>query len=191
MKTLYLALLVSCVSISALTACNKAPDASEQSTSNAESEHNHDEHAEHQHDGHEHTAEAQANVAEAEIIEQGDFTIVTPFAKAPIPGQKNSSAYFTLKNNGSEEVMVTGVKSDVSAVTEFHTMKMQDGKMIMRPMEEVKIAAGGELVLSLGANHVMLIDLQKTLVAGDVVNLTLDLSNGEKLAIAAKVQTIQ
>lgn len=116
------------------------------------------------------------------------LTVQHAYAKPSVPGQKVSAAYFSLQNNGSEPVEVTEIRSDVAKMTEFHTMKMEGSKMVMRKMPEVKIPAGGELLLSQGADHVMLMQLHKPLTAGDKVNLTLTLANGKTFDIQVPVQ---
>ncbi len=103
------------------------------------------------------------------------------------PGQKVGAAYFTLKNQGTDDVSVTAVKSDVSEVTEFHTMEMKDSKMIMRKMDEVVIPANGSLILKQGGDHLMFIGLEKPLMAGDKVNVTVDFNNGESVKISGQV----
>lgn len=116
------------------------------------------------------------------------LTVQHAYVKPSIPGQKVSAAYFSLKNNGSEPVEVTEIRSDVAKMTEFHTMKMEGSKMVMRKMPEVKIPADGVLLLSQGADHVMLMQLHKPLTAGDKVNFTLTLANGKTFDIQAPVQ---
>lgn len=163
MKKLY-TLALTGILATGLTACNKQEVAEENQQTVAE--------------------QAKQN---AEQTAQGGVTVDTPFVSESFPGQSVSAAYFTLTNHGGEDVEVTAVSSDVSAVTEFHTMEMKDSKMIMRKMDKVVIPANGNMALKQGGNHLMFIDLKKPLVEGDEVNVSIELSNGEKLELSADV----
>ena len=52
------------------------------------------------------------------------------------------------------------------------------------------IPANGSVELRMGGYHVMLMELNKNLVAGDEVDVTLEFSNGETLTYTAPVKEI-
>jgi periplasmic copper chaperone A len=100
----------------------------------------------------------------------------------------NSAAYMILKNNGSEDTLISA-ESDVAATIELHTVNMVDGVMQMREVEGgIPLPAGGETELKPGGFHVMLIGLQHDLAEGDVVELTLKTASGTTLKVAAEVR---
>ncbi len=57
----------------------------------------------------------------------------------------------------------------------------------MRKMDKVIIPATGKLVFN-GHKHVMLIDPTKDFVAGEKVNFTMTLDNGEKISFNGEIQ---
>jgi hypothetical protein len=60
----------------------------------------------------------------------------------------------------------------------MHTHSMQNGIMMMRQLEAVEIPAGGSVEFKPGGNHIMLIGLERPLVAGDRFPLTLKFEHG-------------
>lgn len=124
---------------------------------------------------------------DAEEAQTGGVSIDNLFIRESFPGQKVSAAYFTLTNHSGKDVEVTEVSSNVSGVTEFHTMEMKDSKMVMRKMDKVVIPANGSLILKQGGDHLMFIDLNKSLVAGDKVHVDIKLNNGETIDFDGKV----
>lgn len=107
--------------------------------------------------------------------------------KPSVPGQKVSSAYFTLENHGAKDIEVLGITSNAADKTEFHTMSMENSKMVMRQLEKVVIPADGKLALAEGGDHVMLMQLKNSLSNGNKVTFKLSLDNGETFTITAPV----
>ncbi len=117
--------------------------------------------------------------------------VLNPKVGVNFPGQNTSDAFFVLKNDGKEDVEVKAISSNVSKVTEFHTMEMKDNKMVMRKIDKVVIPAGGMFAIQKGSDkHVMLIDLKNSLHEGDDVTLDIELSNGEKLNFTMKAENM-
>jgi copper(I)-binding protein len=103
-------------------------------------------------------------------------------------GGGNSAAYMRLVNNGSVADALVGASTDVAKVVEIHSMTMENGVMRMFPVEQIEIPAGGTAELQPGGFHVMLIDLNKDLNAGDTVDLTLKFASGKEINVAAPVE---
>ncbi len=103
-------------------------------------------------------------------------------------GGGNSAAYMRLVNNGSVADALVGASTDVAKVVEIHNMTMENGVMRMFPVEQIEIPAGGTAELQPGGFHVMLIDLNKDLNAGDTVDLTLKFASGKEINVAAPVE---
>jgi copper(I)-binding protein len=68
------------------------------------------------------------------------------------------------------------------------TMAGGSGMMTMRPVEKVEIPAESTVKLEPGGLHVMLLDLQKDLVAGDTVEVTLTFSGAGEVTVTAEVK---
>lgn len=115
------------------------------------------------------------------------LSVKSAAVKPTTPGQKISSAYFTLRNLTDARIQITQITTDVAQQTEFHHMSMQDNKMIMRAMPSPTIAPHGELKLNAGGDHVMLIGLKRPLQAQDQVTFTLTLNTNEHIRFQAPV----
>lgn len=92
-----------------------------------------------------------------------------------------------LSNTGSSEVVLVGGSSDVAGMVEIH--EVVDGEM-QAIAGGLKIAAGETSMLMPGGNHVMLMDLKKTLLVGDEVTVTLKFSDGSTTTVTAPVKTV-
>ncbi|MGQ3383182.1 copper chaperone PCu(A)C [Glutamicibacter sp. TV12E] len=101
-----------------------------------------------------------------------------------------SSAFGTIENTGDREVTIIKVASAVSANTGLHeTVPNESGSMVMREKTGgFIIPAHGELKLTPGENHLMIMDPQKPLQAGDDVTLTLVFSDDSSIELTAPVK---
>lgn len=120
---------------------------------------------------------------EAIIIEE-------PFARAVPPGQPNSAAFMTLKNESSDIVRIISATSNVSEVTELHTHTEVDGVMQMRQIDAIEIPADGMTQLKPGGLHVMLIGLTQNLAEGDTVEVTLNFEDGSDRLLEVPVKHV-
>lgn len=126
---------------------------------------------------------------EKEIVLSGEgLNIQNPWAKEVPEVQPQSAAFLEIHNAGDADDVLLSAESDVSEVTELHTMIYEGDMMKMRKVEKIDVPAGKVTQLKPGGLHIMLIKLTKPLVAGDTVNLTLNFEKkGEvKLSIPVK-----
>lgn len=90
-----------------------------------------------------------------------------------------TGAFGSLANQGGEAVTVVSASSDAAGRVEIHEVVDQDGTAVMRPKEGgLAIPAGGAVTLEPGADHIMLMDIDAPIKAGDSVGITLECSNG-------------
>ena len=101
--------------------------------------------------------------------------IHAPYAFATTPNSPTGAAFFTIINNGDQDDVLTGAKSDVADITEIHQnyIDEDDGTMSMRKILSVAVPAGGQAVLKPTGKHIMLIKLKKQLRLEDSFPLTL------------------
>ena len=97
--------------------------------------------------------------------------IMDSWVRANAPGQSVGAAYMTLLS--AQDSTMVKVESDIAGSVEIHSMKMEDGVMKMRMLEELPLNAGIQEKLAPGGFHLMLFDLKKPLAVGENVNLTL------------------
>ena len=86
-----------------------------------------------------------------------------------------TGVFGTLVNSSGEDLVITGVESDAAGMIELHEVTA-DGVM-QRIEGDVVVPADGSFELAPGANHIMLMDLTRDLLAGDEVSLTLHCSS--------------
>jgi periplasmic copper chaperone A len=102
-------------------------------------------------------------------------------------GTSNSAAYMVIQNRGRESDRLLSVECDAARVVELHETKMQDDVMQMRMVPDIQIPAGEEIALTPGGFHIMLIDLQRNLEAGQKINLVLVFENHGRINVEAEI----
>lgn len=111
--------------------------------------------------------------AQAHSSTHGDLTFVHAHAYATIGVARAGAVFVTIRNDGSEDDALVGVESEDAARAELHTHIHQNGRMMMRPVEQITIPAGGEAKLQPGGDHIMLMGLKSALVADYAHDLVL------------------
>ncbi len=100
--------------------------------------------------------------------------------RGTVQGQNATGAFMEL--TGKSNARLVGAASPVAKTVEVHNMTVENGVMKMFPVEGVDLPAGKPVKLAPGGYHVMLINLQKPLNAGDKVplKLTFELANKKR-----------
>ncbi|EAQ04657.1 hypothetical protein OB2597_05225 [Pseudooceanicola batsensis HTCC2597] len=110
------------------------------------------------------------------------------WSRASIGTSRPGAAYMTLQNNGGEPVVVTGLRTDLAMMPMIHaTATDEHGVSRMTHMEELEIPAGEAVALAPGGLHLMLMDLQRPMVEGEIFSLTVDFSDGEKISVEVPI----
>jgi copper(I)-binding protein len=117
--------------------------------------------------------------------QQGGIAINQPWARA---GKPNSAAFMKLKNTTDQDRKIVSASTDCAQRIELHDHLQEGDVMKMRKVESIMIPAGGEIELMPGGKHVMLFGLGNGLEAGQDINLTLTLDNGEFLNLVVPVK---
>jgi cytochrome oxidase Cu insertion factor (SCO1/SenC/PrrC family)/copper(I)-binding protein len=113
--------------------------------------------------------------------------VVTQAVVAEPASLDEAAAYLTLKNDTPQEDTIVAIAADLAARAEIHET-MGEGEMRhMMSVPSVVIPARGELKLTPGGVHVMLLQLRKKLAAGDTVKLYLSLARAGALEVHAPV----
>lgn len=98
-----------------------------------------------------------------------------------------TGAFMEITNNHDEPVTLVGGTCDCAESVEIH--EVVGG--VMQPKEGgLTIAGGATETLKPGGNHVMLIGLDKDLVAGTEVTFTLEFSDGHLVEVTAPVKVV-
>ena len=112
-----------------------------------------------------------------------------PWARATAPQQKVGGAYVTLTSPVDDRLI--GASSSVAGRTEVHEMTMNGGVMRMREQKDgIALPAGKPVALAPGGYHIMLMDLQTPLVAGQTITVQLRFQHAPPMDLDVKVAPI-
>lgn len=123
-----------------------------------------------------------SSIAFASTIE-----VSQPAVRATPPGAPTSGAYLTLANHSETARHLVGVESDAADTVEIHISEMKGDTMKMYQVDDIIVPAHGTVSLRPGSYHIMMIGLPKPLNAGDAVDLTLLMKDGERIDVQAPV----
>jgi copper(I)-binding protein len=112
--------------------------------------------------------------AAATDYDVGSIHISTPWARGTPKGAATGAAYMTVTNKGTASDRLNCVSDDASAQCQIHSMTMENGVMIMRPVEGgLEIKPGETVTLAPGGFHIMLLNLKTQLEQGKTLKATL------------------
>ena len=97
--------------------------------------------------------------------------ISNAWTRATQEEQDVGASYMTLTAN--TDLTLTEIESSVTEDVEIHSMRMENGIMKMRMLDELPLKANTPVELSPGGFHLMLFDLENPLKAGENVRFTL------------------
>ena len=123
-------------------------------------------------------------------LASANVTVEEPYIREMPPGQPVTAAFMRLHNNGVKAVQLISVSSDSAERVEIHAHRHNNGMMRMEKIDSVSLPAGGDFIFQPGDHHLMLINLKRSLTAGDSVRLKLEFNHAEPLIIDVPVQNI-
>lgn len=103
------------------------------------------------------------------------------------PGQIMTAAYVSLRNRGKAPQTLLGASSNVAADVQMHSSEIKGGIARMRRVERLTVPARGELKLTPGGPHLMLMGLKRPLKVGDRITVHLRFEGGANLNVAVPV----
>ena len=108
------------------------------------------------------------------------------WARATVPGQMGSAAYFTIRNAGGADTLLSVTSPAASA--SLHSTRVNNGVMRMRPLATLDIPANGTVELKPDGTHVMLMDVKQPLQAGTTLELDLKFEKSGERKVNAEVR---
>lgn len=101
--------------------------------------------------------------------------ILSAWARASLSPNNNSAAYLTIKNSSDNQYILTSAGAmKVANNVELHQSYVDEkGISKMTAIDKIVIPANSEVVLKPAGMHIMLLDLKRTLRAGDKFKLDL------------------
>lgn len=114
------------------------------------------------------------------------ISVEDAWARASVPGQMSSAAYFTVRNTGGADTLLS--VSSPSANASMHSTSMDNGVMRMRPLASLEVPAHSTVALKPGGTHVMLMGLKAPLEAGSTIVLDLRFEKSGERQVTANVR---
>ena len=111
--------------------------------------------------------------------------VVKAWARAPAGGGA-AALYLTLHDSGGAD-RLTSVSTDAAAMAMLHESAEQNGVETMRDLQAVTLPAGGTVTMRPGGLHVMLVDINRPLHAGDTLHATLTFDHSPPITVAVPV----
>jgi periplasmic copper chaperone A len=108
-----------------------------------------------------------------------DVMVSGAWVRATAPGQDSAAASMEITSAHDAKLVAVAVGKDVARRAEIHTMKHENGMMVMRQVDSLALPAGHAVSLGEG-DHIMLIGLKHPLKAGDSVPLKLTVETAGK-----------
>lgn len=125
------------------------------------------------------------------LKQQGAHSVAHSHVMPTAPGQRNSAVYFIFKNGTNLPVQLIGASSLRAKEVEIHEHVEKDGLMSMQKAESVIVPVGDEVTFAPGGYHIMLMNLDKPIKEGDVIDITLILENGQQVDFKAVASSDQ
>lgn len=100
------------------------------------------------------------------------------WARGTVPAQRASGLYLQLRSGDAARLV--GASTPAAGRVEIHEVTMNKGVMTMRQVRELLLPAGRTVELKPGGYHLMLMDLNGPLSAGDSLPLSLQIERPGK-----------
>jgi len=113
--------------------------------------------------------------------------IEQPFARATAPTARAGSAYMTIVNGAASADRLLRAESPVAARVELHTVIKEGDVMRMREVPAIDVPANGKATLAPGGLHIMLMELNAPLKAGDTAAITLVFEKAGRVEVAVPI----
>lgn len=104
------------------------------------------------------------------------------------PGASMMAGYLTLKNDGDKAVSILAAQSDRFRTVTVHQTVIEDGVSRMRELHLFEMSPGKEITFAPGGMHLMLMEPRRPVAAGDKIEITFLLSDGQRVPAIFDVQ---
>jgi len=98
-----------------------------------------------------------------------------------LPGTLPSGGYFTVRNSGAKEAVLSGAQSPACGTLMMHRSETRGGMAAMDMVGTLPVPAGGSVSFAPGGLHLMCMDAKPALKPGTSVKVTLLFQDGGKL----------
>ena len=127
------------------------------------------------------------------LAQQAGGPVITEVrVRATAPGAPVAAAYLRVEAGakGADKLVAVKVDPAIAGVVEIHDMFEDGGVMKMRRIDGVDVTPGSPVELKPGGKHVMMMNLERQMAAGDTVKLVLVFEKAGEIAVDAPVVQI-
>lgn len=129
--------------------------------------------------------------AQAQQYSSGAIRITQPWTRATPPSAKVAGGFLTITNTGKAPDRLVAGTTEISKSVEIHEMQMVNGIMMMRTLDPgITLKPGATVVLKPFAHHLMLMDISRQLMPGELVKGTLVFEKAGPIEVEFKVEPI-
>jgi periplasmic copper chaperone A len=107
------------------------------------------------------------------------------WVRLPAVSGRPGAAYFTLRGGTTADTLLS-ISTPAALRAELHETSSDQGRVAMRPVKDIALAAGGTVTFAPGGKHAMLFDIGPNVKPGDKLPLTLSLASGKRLEVQAQ-----
>ncbi len=122
------------------------------------------------------------------IAHAGNIMIENAWAMPASDTSKPGAVMMTIKNNGSDADSLVSVETGVAGMAQVHNSKEKGGKMRMRRMQAMEVPGGKSVTFVHDGTHIMLMNLNGPLDAGQTIKVTLTFEKAGKMEIDVPVK---
>ncbi len=124
----------------------------------------------------------------AHEVKIGDIVIEHPWSRQSPMKADVAAGFMTITNTGASDDRLVKASSEISAMTQIHTMKMEGDVMKMEELPDgIVIPAGGSVVLKPKSLHIMFMGVKQQVNEGEVFKGTLTFEKAGTVAIDYEV----
>lgn len=106
------------------------------------------------------------------------------------PQSPNTGGFLKLSNSTGKDIKLIRAEGNFSESVELHDMKMEGGKMMMRPVPFITIPANSSVELKPGSLHIMFMGLKTPLKNEEEKKVTLFFDTSKSLSVTMVVKDI-
>jgi len=117
-----------------------------------------------------------------------DLEVVDPWVREAPPAAEALAGYMVLQNHGGEDCVLTGVSAAGFKRAMFHRTEHEGDMASMKHQNDVRVAAGKQVVFEPNGLHIMLMGPEQPLKKGDQVSITLVLDSGKEQSASFPVR---
>ena len=119
---------------------------------------------------------------------EGGVSVRDAWIREMPPGMTMTAGYMELRNNTSRQQVLAAASSSVFDSVTVHRTIVKDGMASMVHVSQIELAPNASLIFAPGGNHLMLMNPEQTLRAGDPVVINLEFRGGLVLPVAFEVR---